>query len=550
MAKNTTQLPDDVAALKALLIDRGSTIEKQLETIAQQGETIARQGEAIARQGEAIVTLEHNVEVYRRMAFGSPSERRPKADAEPLHPHQAHLFARDLLAEAERVSREKQVEGSIETATPTKPKTKGGGGKRFPEHLPRVKSRYQLPEDQRRCICGGEMHEIGVELTRELERLETAIIHEIERAKYACRKCGDGVRTAPGPDRVIDKGLLGPGFLAQVAVDRFGDHMPYHRLEKKYAREGLNLGRSVLERSMAKCAELLEPIWQAMGEQVLASAAIYTDDTPVTIARGSSGKSRKGRMWIYLDQEERYFYDFTESRKRDGPMAVLSDYEGFIHADAYPGYDALFLPDGATEVACWAHTRRKFIDAEKTDPELAAGAIELIGRLYGVERQAKEHGLNVEQRAVLRQSESVPVLEQLRAYLAGAEAKVLPKSPMARAVGYAQAQWAALCVYTTDGRLDIDNNAAERAMKPVAVGRNSWLFVQNVKGGKRAAIFLSLVMTAKSIGVDPVMYLRDVLLRIARETDVTKLTPHGWKKHFAGNVAAGREAAVARLLER
>ena len=347
---------------------------------------------------------------------------------------------------------------------------------------------------------------------------------------------------------MIEKGLLGPGFLAHVAVDRFGDHMPYHRLEKKYAREGLSLGRSVLERSMARCSELLEPVWRAMERQVISAPAIHTDDTTVTIARGGKGKSSKGRMWIYLDQEDCHFYDFTATRERDGPAEVLRNYRGFIHADACPVYDAFFLPGGATEVACWAHTRRKFEESESTYPELAQGAIDRIGQLYGIEQSARDADLTPEQRHELRQTASVPILAELKSYLGGMEAQVLPRSGMAKAVGYAQSQWEALCVYTTDGRLKIDNNAAERAMRPVAVGRNGWLFVMNIEGGRRAAILLSLVMTAKAIGIDPVMYLRDVLLRIGSESDVDKLTPHGWKLHFAEQVALDRETAVARLL--
>ncbi len=520
MANTTTQTPDDVDALKALVI----------------------------HLREENRGLRHNVEVYRRMAFGSSSEKRSTRDADPDHPKQAHLFAVALLEEAERTSREKQVQGTVETALPTKPKSRGGRRARFPDHLPRVKTRYELPEDARRCNCGGQLHEIGAERTKELERVETAIVHEIERAKYACRNCEAGVTTAPGPDRVIDKGLLGPGFLAQIAVDRFGDHMPYHRLEKKYAREGLKLGRSVLERSMARCSELLEPIWKAMGEQVLSAPAIYTDDTGVTIARGSAGKSRRGYMWIYLDQNDGHFYDFTETRGRAGPAAILTGYEGFIHADAYPVYDTFFFQGGATEVACWTHARRKFIESEGTEPERARGVIGRIRELYEIEQRARDGDMDVDQRLALRQKESVPILAELRAHLGGLEAQVLPKSPLATAVRYAQAQWEALCVYATDGRLAIDNNAAERALRPVVVGRNGWLFVQNLAGGKRTAILLSLVMTAKAIGINPVDYFRDVLLRIARESDVSKLTPHGWKQHFAEGVAADREIAVARLL--
>ena len=204
----------------------------------------------------------------------------------------------------------------------------------------------------------------------------------------------------------------------------------------------------------------------------------------------------------------------------------------------------------ATEVGCWAHTRRKFLEAEDSDPDLARGALDLIGRLYGVEREAKNAGLDAEGRLILRRDTSAQVLKELEAYLGMVEAKVLPKSPLGKAVGYAQNQWKALCVYTTDGRLAIDNNAAERALRAFAVGRKNWLFVQTLAGGKRAVILMTLVMTAKAIGINPAVYLRDVLQRISTETDVAKLTPHGWQDHFGQQVKAEHDAAIARLAGR
>lgn len=514
-------LPDDVEALKALVV----------------------------QQHQQIAELKHNVEVFRRMAFGTSSEKRRGDESPNRHAGQGHLFCAELLAEAERVARQKDVEGSVEISQPSKPKKPGKRRTTFPDHLPRVTTLYALPEQQRRCKCGGELHEIGRENTRELERLETTIVHQIDRAKYACRSCEEGVVTAPGPDRVIDKGLLGPGFLAHVIADRFGNHMPYYRLEKKFASEGLDLSRSVLERSMARCAELLEPIYTEIKSQVKGSGVIFTDDTPVTVARPSSAPGSKlGRVWCYVDGEDQVAYDFTESRKRDGPLSFLVGFTGFAHADAYAGYDALFLPDDVSEVGCWAHARRYFVNAETTDPVLAREAIDRIRLLYRVEREGKD--LEPDARRALREQESVPLLESLRGWLAGVEAKVLPKSPMARAVGYVQAQWDALTRYVTDGRLEIDNNRAERALRPFAVGRKNWLFFQTAGGGRTGVVLMSLLMSAKAAGLDPRVYFRDVLLRIAHETDVSKLTPKGWREHYAATVTAERDAAVAKILGR
>ena len=209
---------------------------------------------------------------------------------------------------------------------------------------------------------------------------------------------------------MIDKGILGKGFLAHVITERFGNHMPYHRLEKKYGTEGLDLSRSVLQRSMSRVGELLEPIWNQLRDDVMSSEVIFTDDTPVTIAQSAAGGSKQGRVWIYLDREGRHAYDFTDSRKRDGPLAVLGGYTGAIHADAYPGYDRLFLPEGATEVACWAHARRKFVESEATEPKLAKEAVD-----RGTELPLEE-GLEFEARCYERTLVTEDRLEALEAF--------------------------------------------------------------------------------------------------------------------------------------
>jgi transposase len=522
MTPPKSELPDDVEALKALIAKRDETIAAQRLIIEQ----------------------------LQRSQFGKKSEKRSLDVDRDLAIGQGHLFHAELLAEAERTAREKHVQGDITLAPPKRATPHKGRRASFPDHLPHVTTRYELEDEARTCAgCGGALHEIGEETTRELERLETAVVHEIRRAKYACRSCTEGVTTAPGPERVIEKGLLGPGFLAHVAVERFGNHLPYNRLEKKYASEGLALSRSVLERSMKTCAELLAPIHARLREEILAEDVIFTDDTPVTIARPRGrGGSSQGRVWIYLDREGRHSYDFTESRKRDGPLAVLGDYTGAIHADAYPGYDALFLPKGVTEVACWAHARRKFVEAETSEPELATQAIARIRELYAVEAEAKTRELDDATRRELRQQRSVPIVDELFAWMAATEASVPPKGAMARALGYSLKLEAALRRYLDDGRLSIDNNAAERALRAVAVGRKNWLFFQTEGGGETAVVLLSLVMTAKAAGIDPRAYLRDVLLRIARESDVEKLTPHGWRKHFAEEVERERRDVIARFV--
>ena len=521
---NANELPDDVVKLKELIASREETIAAQRRLI----------------------------DYLRRVAFGKKSEKRPRLTGAEEALGQGHLFHAELLAEAERTAKAKHVQGEITLDAPKRPAPRKGRRARFPDHLPRIVTRYELEDEACTCErCGAALHQIGEESTRELERFETAVVHEIRRAKYACRKCEEGVTCAPGPDRVIEKGLLGPGFLAHVAVERFGNHLPYNRLEKKYASEGLALSRSVLERSMKTLGDLLRPIRDSSLAEILKAPELFTDDTPVTIARPRAGPgSKQGRVWIYLDREGRHAYDFTDSRKRDGPLAVLGGYTGAIHADAYPGYDRLFLPEGATEVACWAHARRKFVESEGTEPKLAKEAVDRIRELYAVERLAKEHELDDGARGELRQQHALPIAEELFAWMAATQAAVLPKSPMGQALSYTLKLETALRRYLDNGRLSIDNNAAERALRAVAIGRKNWLFFQTEGGGETAVVLLSLVMTAKAIGVDPRTYLRDVMLRINHESDVTKLTPHGWREHFQAEVEKERRAAIAHFVGR
>ncbi len=348
---------------------------------------------------------------------------------------------------------------------------------------------------------------------------------------------------------MIDKGILGVGFLAHILVERFAHHMPYNRLESKYSSEGFDLSRSVLCESSVRCAEILEPIVRAIQKDALASGVVQTDDTPVVIQEDSHNRSRKGRVWVYRGLGGEVFFDMTESRGRDGPAQILNDFRGYLQADAYGGYDAFFKDGNVKEVACWAHARRYFIEAEDGEPELAKEAIRRIGELYVVERAAKDQELGVDAIHELRQKESIPKLASLRDWMTATLPKLLDKGELAKAIRYAESNWAALCRYCEDGRLSIDNNASERSLRTVAVGRKNWIFFGNERGGKAAAVMYSLIATCKEHDVDPRTYLRDVLLRIAKVSDVSELTPYGWKKKWAPVVEAHRASILERLMQ-
>lgn len=525
---------DDTQAL----LDRIHELE---EAVSARDAAIETHAVELNERDAKIERLLSNVESLKRIIWGGSEKRRSEdVDVAP-----AQLFLAGILEGALRAPESAGAQASSVIEVPAHTRRKKGRRARFPDHLPTLRTTFELPASERSCACGSTLERMGEETSRELERVEFSLVHEMVRVKYCCRGCQETVVTAPGPNRVIDKGILGAGFLAHVLTERFQHHMPYHRQEKKYGSEGLSLSRSVLSASALRCAELLKPIVAQLRREILASDIVHTDDTPVTVQKGQSGITKQARVWIYRDTAGQCFFDYTESRSRDGPQAILGEYAGYIVADAYPGYDRFFTEGSATEVACWAHTRRKFVQAESSDPDLAGEALRLIGELYAIEKAGKD--LEGEERGALRVRESAPRLAALRSWFATTRSQVLDKSPMGKAIDYALSNWDALCRYTTDGRLPIDNNAAERALRGVAVGRKNWLFVGNQAGGETAAAMYSLVESCKAAGVNPRDYFHDVLLRISTCSDVAKLTPRAWREQFEPEVTERRRAALQKL---
>jgi transposase len=357
------------------------------------------------------------------------------------------------------------------------------------------------------------------------------------------------VIAAVKPAMPIAKGLPGPGLLAHLIVSKFVDHLPLYRLERIYERQGVFLPRSTTCDWLAACADLLRPLYKLMVAAVLQSRVIHTDDTPVKIHDPPPGTTDIGRLWAYLADAEHHYnvFDFTPNRKRDGPQRFLANFQGYLQADAFSGYDGLYLPsatDGVArilEVACNAHARRKFYDARSSDALRAHQALAYYGQLYEIERQAKQLGVDDEVRRQMRQDLAVPILDKFRTWLDEQRIDVLPKSPMGEAIGYALNNWTALVRYTEAGFLAIDNNVAEREMKRIAIGRKNWLFVGSEKGGHTAAVLLSFTSTCQRLGVEPWAYLRDVLTRLPTTPadQLADLLPDRWQ---AARVAAAAAA--------
>ena len=480
--------------------------------------------ETLRGKDTEIAALQHRLAVLCRQQFGPRSER--------VDPGQLQLAIFAALQETEASA------PAPPPAPPAlEPKKKGHGRRRLPRELPRVRVEYTLPPEAQVCPkCTGALRHIGEEVSEQADyRPASLFIREHARAKYACTQCQESVLLAPMPQQPIEKGLPGPGLLAHVAVSKFQDHIPLHRLEHMLKRDGLEIARSTTCEWLRVTAGLLAPLVKEMSKELLKSAVLHTDDTPVPVLdQALKRRTRTGRLWTYVGDEDHPYtvYQYTPTREKKWPQDFLAGWRGYLQADAYAGYDAMFALDDIVEVACWAHARRKFYDARATDSTRAAVALAFIGRLYGIERQATEQGLDVPGRCTLRQEKARPALHEFRAWLLRQVGVTLPKSPLGEAIGYALDQWTALTRYLDDGRLDIDNNAAERTLRGIAVGRKNWLFAGSDAGGHRAAIFYSLIETAKRHGVEPFAYLCDIIARVSTHParDIAALLPPNWKK--------------------
>jgi hypothetical protein len=367
---------------------------------------------------------------------------------------------------------------------------------------------------------------------------------EHQRVKYACKCCAGHVAIAPKPPQPLGKALPGPGLMAQIIVDKYLYHIPLHRSEQRFDRLGAKLPRSTMCDWMASAAELLTPLWQLLELGVLQSKVLHTDDTTVPVRDETKSNHRYGRLWDYIGDENHpgIVFDYTVTHARDGPAEFLKDFQGFLQADAYGGYDGIYTGSNGTiiEVGCWAHARNKYSEADSTDPERVLAAKAWVRKLYDVEDEAKaiiakDKLRGAEAAAVrlrLRQEKSVPLLTSLRAWLLQQKEQVLPKSPIAGAINYMLNQWDALNRYTTDGDLHIDNNISERTLKLIGMGRINWLFLGSDNGGKTAAVLFSFTATCKHLGIDPFAYLRDVLERLPTHPPATldELLPHRWQQ--------------------
>jgi transposase len=487
MQLDPSQLPDDPTLLRNVIFQLLGTVERLEKKNAW---------------------LQAEVEALFRKLFRQRSEK--------LNPGQLELVfeaMRDLGVspqQLERLEREVIERKSIR---------RGSRGRQpLPKDLPRERIEHALPEVERCCTaCGQELTKIREEVTEQLDYVPASFkVIEHVRGVYACKACEESIARAPKPPQAITKGVPGPGLLAQVVTSKYGDHQPLYRQAQIYSRHGVTLSRSTLCGWVAEAAELVEPLVDWMRRDLLRSRIVQTDDTPVTVLDVQGG-THKGRLWVYLGDRghPHIVYDYSATREGEWPQEFLKGFRGYLQADAYSGYDALYASGGVREVGCWAHARRYFHEAAiGTGDTRGHAALAFIHQLFAIERAATESKLSDAQRQARRQSSSREILDAFKLWLDELEPQVLPKCALASAIGYTRRQWTALARYLEDGELSPDNSASERALRGVALGRKNWLFAGSDEGGIRAARLYSLISSAKRHGLEPFSYLRDLFRRL------------------------------------
>jgi transposase len=452
------------------------------------------------------------IEKYRRMLFGAKSEKL----AGELEQLELQLEELETSEASEQAAEDRKAETPSAGRPPRRPRRKP-----LPEDLPREVVTY-LPEHDCCPDCGGVLRQFGEDVSEQLERIPATfkVIRHV-RPKFACNHC-ERVVEAPAPSRPIERGLAGPALLAHVLMSKYGHYLPLYRQSEIYAREGVDLDRSTLAGWVGATSELLAPLVSALRDHVMAAQKLHADDTPVPVLAPGNGKTKTGRLWTYVRDDRpagdqmppAVWFAYSEDRKGEHPRQHLKDFTGALQADAYAGFHHLYGAGRIYEVACWAHARRKFyeihaIHASPTTTE----ALARIAALYAIENEIR--GKPAELRREVRQARAKPLLDQLHRWMEKAVRQLSPKSETAAAIRYSLSRWRALTRYIDDGRLEIDNNSAERALRVVALGRKNYLFAGSNSGGEHAAAIYSLIGSAKLNGIDPEHYLRTVLARIA-----------------------------------
>ena len=488
--------------------------------------------EALVENLEAkLHAMQRRMDELLRQVYGRKSES--------LHPGQ--FLMQDILLEADRNVLPDTADAPVVTTVVKEHARHKHGRSPLPEHLPRVEHMLDVAADKKICSCGKALKHIGDDVTERIDcKPASLFVNAYRRPKYACPDCacdGCGVRQHPTPEGPIERCEADAGLLAHVIEEKFEHHTPLFRQELKLERQGVEISRQTMADWLAGCAEALKPLYELMRQEILSYDIVLNDDTPVDMRDGPGPGVRTARFWATVGGENKKYtlYNFTLDRGGEGPKEFFKGYRGYLVSDAYAGYNGLFKaadesPPDIINSACWAHARRHFVKAQDAAPRAAMEVLTMIATLYKIEAGIKHDP--PEKRLAVRQRDAAPILEKkIRPWLEAGLAAHLPQSPMRQAIGYSLGIWKELNVYLTDGRIPIDNNLAENAIRPIALGRKNWLFVGSETGGHTAAILMSFTATCRKNRIKTWEYLKDVLLRIQAHpaSRLHELLPDHWQ---------------------
>ena len=503
MKKATKNLPDDPLILKNIIADKDQILSEKDRRIA---------------------ALEEYIRLQNIRLFGAKSEKNPDQQ-ELFNEVELCVVAEEILTE---LAEEKAASSTVADEQPKKP-----GRKPLPFDLPRIRIEHDIPESEKHCACGCMRTEIGEETSEQLDIIPAKIqvlVHV--RKKYACKQCESGITIAPLPAQPLPKSNASPGLLAHVAISKYQDALPLYRQETILQRAGVDLGRNTLANWMIKAGILIQPLLNLIQDQMLSYPVLQCDETRVQVLK-EPGKepSSNSYMWVRVGgPPTRKMILFHYASGRGGAVAseLMADYHGYLQTDDYGGYNAIGKDSKITQLGCWAHARRKFIDAQKAIGKnkksgKATTAINLISKLYAIERRLRKSNVDEGEIYRVRQQEALPQLEKLRLWLDTTLHAVTPKGLLGKALSYLDKNWEKLTIYTQDGRLAIDNNGAENAIRPFVVGRKNWLFSASVRGAKASANLYSLIETAKANGCEPYAYLRHVFAELPKVQTVEQI---------------------------
>lgn len=496
-----------------------------LEQVRRQSQLIDARERTITHRDAQIAALTAEIARLRRVQFAARTER--------MDPAQRALFEETMAADIAAVEAQLEAvraEGEDAAATQTRRKASSAGRKPLPEHLEREETRHE-PGTCTCPQCQGALVHIGDHVSERLacKPLEFYVRRDVY-PQYACRVC-EQVVAEPVAPALIDRGQADASLLAQISIAKYVDHLPLYRQEAIYARSGIAMSRTTLAEWIGAVGVALQPLADRLGAQLRQQPVLHADETPVALLDPKAGKTRRAYLFAYSNARHpgadppRVVFEFQTSRSGAHARQFLGDWRGSLMVDEYSGYKALW-PAGVTELGCWAHARRKWFDQHAASGSaIAAEALARIGVLYRIEEAAR--AMTVEARHAYRQDHAVPALAKLKAWLDALQPTVLGNSGTARALAYTLRRWDALVRYVDDGRLPIDNNVIENAIRPIALGRKNWLFAGSEQAGKRAAAIMSLLATAKANGIDPHAWLTGTLTRLptTRDRDIDSLLP-------------------------